>query len=307
MYESKIKEIAKDNKYTKWYLNIVSNAKSRIHTDVKRHRIKEARELLGYSESHHLYPNCLCDKKESLDKDNIVHLSAREHYVCHWLLCKMFEGELKHKMQYGFSMFMQSTNRHKRNLSSRDFETIKRQLSEAAAESARKRFTGVKKSPEQIAKMKEAWKTRERGISLTEEHKLKISNSIKGRTPSIETRKKLSEALKGFKMTDEQKKKMSEIAKLKTGDKNAMFGRRKYIHPVTLDRKMFVIGTEDYGYVLVKAWQKTQLKGQNGMSSEENRAKVAASKIGRKLATNPITKERKYVFPDRIPEGFFIG
>lgn len=45
----------------------------------------------------------------------------------------------------------------------------------------------------------------------------------------------------------------------------------------------------------------------NAMANAENRAKVAASKIGRKKAKNPITGETKMVYPDNIPDGFIIG
>ena len=39
----------------------------------------------GYYEKHHIIPRCL---NGSNDKDNLVLLTAREHYLCHWLLWK---------------------------------------------------------------------------------------------------------------------------------------------------------------------------------------------------------------------------
>ncbi len=45
----------------------------------------------------------------------------------------------------------------------------------------------------------------------------------------------------------------------------------------------------------------------NGMSSAENRAKVGASKIGRKWFHNPTTKQVIQVHPDNKPEGFVVG
>jgi hypothetical protein len=42
----------------------------------------------------------------------------------------------------------------------------------------------------------------------------------------------------------------------------------------------------------------------NGMSLKENRQKVGATKIGRKLMYNPITQEKKFLFPDNIPDGW---
>lgn len=44
----------------------------------------------------------------------------------------------------------------------------------------------------------------------------------------------------------------------------------------------------------------------NPMHSEENKNKVANSKIGRKLAFNPLTGTKKFVYPDNIPDGYHI-
>lgn len=71
------------NKYSRWYYNIVNNALSRT-------------TLIGYSEKHHIIPKSLGgnDKKE-----NLARLTAREHFICHWLLTRMVEGEHLIKMK----------------------------------------------------------------------------------------------------------------------------------------------------------------------------------------------------------------
>jgi hypothetical protein len=58
-----------NTKYTKWYFSIVDAAKS----------------TSGYTEQHHIIPKCLGGTD---DADNLVNLSAREHFVCHWLQLK---------------------------------------------------------------------------------------------------------------------------------------------------------------------------------------------------------------------------
>jgi hypothetical protein len=68
------------NKYTCWYNNITENAKSRI--------------IDGYTERHHILPRSLGGTN---DKDNLVDLTAREHFICHWLLTKMHSGESRVK------------------------------------------------------------------------------------------------------------------------------------------------------------------------------------------------------------------
>ena len=51
------------------------------------------------------------------------------------------------------------------------------------------------------------------GYTTKEEHRKKISESLKGKTPSEETRKKISESLKGKPLSDERRKKLIEANK----------------------------------------------------------------------------------------------
>jgi len=71
----------KQNKYFRFYYNIISNAQSRI--------------LEGYSEKHHIIPRALGGDDSP---DNLVNLTAREHFICHMLLVKMTEGKDYNKM-----------------------------------------------------------------------------------------------------------------------------------------------------------------------------------------------------------------
>src|ERR1700676_177792 len=64
-----------DNKYTYWYNTIIAHRKMNAFN--------------GYVEKHHILPRSM----GGLDDDeNIVKLSAREHFVCHRLLAKMTTG-----------------------------------------------------------------------------------------------------------------------------------------------------------------------------------------------------------------------
>ena len=70
------------NKYTKVYYNIVDRAR--------------LRNLIGYSENHHIVPRCLGGSNNS---DNLVRLTAREHFLCHLLLTKMSDD---HRLKYAY-------------------------------------------------------------------------------------------------------------------------------------------------------------------------------------------------------------
>ena len=82
------------NKYSKLYYKITSNAKQRT-TD-------------GYTELHHIIPQSIGG---SNDKENLVELTAREHFICHWLLIKMTEGKDRSKMLYALNG-MKAENRY---------------------------------------------------------------------------------------------------------------------------------------------------------------------------------------------------
>lgn len=101
------------NKYTKWYNSIINNARSR--------------NLDGYKEIHHIIPKSLGG---SNNKNNLVKLTAREHFVCHLLLIKMVNGQGKHKMRYAANRMLSLSNNHIRHIpTSRQYQYIKDQFS----------------------------------------------------------------------------------------------------------------------------------------------------------------------------------
>lgn len=107
-----------DNKYTKWYYLIVTNAKTRKLTD--------------YTEKHHIIPKSLGGLNNS---DNLVILSPREHYICHLLLTKMVDGSNKRKMTFALHSMLRSSKVHKRHkITSKQYETIRKQFSIAMSE-----------------------------------------------------------------------------------------------------------------------------------------------------------------------------
>jgi len=90
----------KENKYTKYYTLITDAAKTRNNE--------------GYVERHHIIPQSLGG---SNDKANLVDLTAREHFICHWLLIKMTDGEHRSKMLYALHG-MKAENRYQQRYSS---------------------------------------------------------------------------------------------------------------------------------------------------------------------------------------------
>lgn len=108
-----------DNKYTKLYFQIINST-----TEV---------ELLGYCEVHHIIPRSFGG---SDDKDNLVKLSSRKHFLCHYLLTKMVKkrSNLWFKAIKAFSMMNMGHN-GKRYLNSRLYEQNRKHMSETMSES----------------------------------------------------------------------------------------------------------------------------------------------------------------------------
>ena len=144
-----------DNKYTRCYFSIIERAKSRT--------------LECYVEKHHIIPKSLGGNNRN---DNIVSLTAREHFICHWLLTKMLEeGKLKWKMLYAFGAFLQKNKSQDRLIiTGRKYELLKK-----AGSIARSNFNkgntyslGYKHSEESIQKRKESMLGYVRPIEVVE-------------------------------------------------------------------------------------------------------------------------------------------
>lgn len=102
------------NKYTRIYYNIIERAKTRAVVD--------------YTEKHHIIPRSLGGDNS---QDNLVRLTAREHFVCHLLLTRITQGQDKRKM---ISAVFYLTGRGKSNRNncfkkSRLYENLKKQHS----------------------------------------------------------------------------------------------------------------------------------------------------------------------------------
>jgi hypothetical protein len=103
------------NKYQTWYQNITNRARGRI--------------LDCYTEKHHVIPRSLGGTD---DTGNLVDLTAREHFICHWLLVKMNSGEDRAKMVYALRMMRAEKTgqqRYKTKITARVYENIKQEYS----------------------------------------------------------------------------------------------------------------------------------------------------------------------------------
>jgi hypothetical protein len=135
MYTQLILNRCLDNKYTRWYLSLCENARSRLAAKSFSGKRKEANQKFGYTEAHHILPRSLClEESHKTDKENLVFLTFREHLIAHALLCKMFsdKSQEKHKMQYACIAFMKAktqtqTQEQLIELNSRSIERLRKE------------------------------------------------------------------------------------------------------------------------------------------------------------------------------------
>ena len=173
------------NKYTKWYYNIIHRANNRTLTE--------------YSEKHHIIPKSLGG---SNDKENLAVLTAREHFICHWLLYKMTTGIDKSKMARAWFRMCQ-TNKFQIRYSSRSYDLARKAFSknnpfrsQSVIEIVRKRMlnNNPMKNHETSQKVSDALKGKCVGIKNhfygkkhTLETKIQMRAKAIGRTTSPET------------------------------------------------------------------------------------------------------------------------
>lgn len=185
----------KDNKYSKWYFNIIDRALTT--------------EQLGYTEKHHIIPKS-CGGTN--DPSNLVKLTAKAHFICHLLLTKMMIDP-KHKKSMCFAFHClkynhRTTNNYK---TSHAFSTLREERSAYLRQ--------TKMSDDARAKISKANSGKVRTdavkLAISQKNKGKISH-FKGKQHTEETKQKISAAAAGRKWSDDRRKTKSEQMKNKT-------------------------------------------------------------------------------------------
>lgn len=103
--------------YHKIYYNLINK---RIHQPYD-----------GYTESHHILPKSLGGSDEI---NNLVKLSAREHFICHLLLTKMYKigtSEYYKMIKAFFCMLMFRSSNQQRYITNRSYALLREEFKKA--------------------------------------------------------------------------------------------------------------------------------------------------------------------------------
>jgi hypothetical protein len=197
--------------YKKIYDSIIDRSKNRI--------------LNEYSEIHHILPLSLGGKN---NKENLVRLTAREHFICHWLLWRFTENKDKFKMGHAFGR-MRYHSSENRYCTSIGYEIARK----AHSISASMIHKGKKLSEKEMKRMKEnnpnAKKVTINGIEYNSKKEAwEQLNTTKRRLYSFLNNKITFEQLihKGrYPHSEESKEKIGKWSKGKTYEQ--LFGEEK--------------------------------------------------------------------------------
>jgi hypothetical protein len=139
----------------------------------------------GYSEVHHVVPVSMGG---SNDKDNLVALTARQHYVAHWMLAKACGGSAAR------AFFMMSNFGKYGTVNSTTYDKARKEYAKQVSLQMKEQPNVPEFTEEHREKLRQA----KLGTKLTDEHKAKVGQAQIGRKLSEETKRKISEAKKGI-------------------------------------------------------------------------------------------------------------
>ena len=176
--------------------------------------------------------------------NNLVTLTAREHFICHLLLTKMLVGNYQRKMLFAFRIMSAQSGTQQRYINSRLFQNIKHSITHS--EESKKKMSashiGLIQSAETIEKRVSKIRGKEsptKGTSIhNQESKNKIAQAQKDIIDKLTLDEKLLRGKKSFHRpdtyTDARSKNISNalVGKAKSKEhREAMMKTYKFISP----------------------------------------------------------------------------
>ena len=106
---------------------------SKLYTSIIEHRL--VNPVVGYTEKHHILPRSLGGDDK---KSNLVKLTAKEHFICHLLLTKVYKCDItvykKMVKAFGMMLWMHGENQERYKVSSRKYQHLKEEFARIQSE-----------------------------------------------------------------------------------------------------------------------------------------------------------------------------
>ena len=163
------------------------------------------REIGGYIEKHHITPRCLGGNDS---KNNLVGLTAREHFISHLLLVKIYPDN--HKLVYAANMMTVGNCRN-----NKEYEWLKKRRSSVVSNQMKNRIRRKKKwitdgkDNKLIDYYSPILNNWYEGRTLSESNKSALKNAL-SKPCNEETKIKISKSKTGYKHSEETKSKISQ-------------------------------------------------------------------------------------------------
>lgn len=246
----------------------------------------QSRLLEGYVERHHIIPRCMGGGN---DVSNLVALTPEEHVIAHLLLVKIYPNNAL--LVYAANMMCNRVHNNK------EYGWLKRK--QAVVHS--KRFSGIPRSEESVAKQRETIRQQFKdgrvgvrtGSVLTKEHKQSISQGNKNKTVPVRSRSSLEgyqlrygteEGTKRYERDKIKKVSMTLEAFIKRHgevDGPRLYNDRCTLLSATKKGKPGTPHTEES-----KQKIREQKLGKKLYRSPEHNAKIGAANKGKKMPTS---------------------
>lgn len=229
--------------YERIYNQIIERAKNRI--------------LVGYKETHHIIPRCMSGTNK---KDNLADLTAREHFICHLLLTRIYPVHKGLRLAVWNMCNAKRSYQGRYKPNSRLYEMIRNEYRDYIKGENHPSY-GRKNSDEVKQKMSE----------LAKERFKNKPGTFKGKTHSEETRKKLSNNMKGKTQSNHQKERVKE----------SLIGTKWYHKPNGANLRTL----PDDSKIVEEGWLCGRFNGKS-ISSKANREKENKYKGKKRPATS---------------------
>jgi hypothetical protein len=141
---------------------------SKVYDDICKRAVNRIKDPIQYYERHHILPKSLGGLNT---KDNLVYLTGREHFICHWLLTKFTSGKDYYMMVNAWNKITFSARNYQKRYipSSRVYEFVRKEWGKTISKLNKGKLAGSNNPTF--------------GKPRSEETKHRISIAKKGTTP----------------------------------------------------------------------------------------------------------------------------
>lgn len=196
---------------------------------------RKNRELISseYYESHHIIPKSMGGSNLP---ENLVKLTAREHFIAHWLLWRIHRNSQMARAFFLMAASVKSSkNAQIKQFSSIAYAEAKKAKSLAISELNRK----IKRNQVVSSETRKKLSDKLKGRCFTEQHKEKIKNSLLNKPKTESHRNSLSKSLKGYDWS-KYSNRNSNISKKNSGKNNG-----RSISLIQYDTNMRIVNSFD--------------------------------------------------------------